>query len=213
MEQLTKKAAAPRYRFYLSILLVLFLIVFGGNFVITRAIPYYGFDREFFGHYWNVRWLLVLHITGGILAMVTGPFQFWMGLRDRYMNVHRNLGRTYVIAILISCVASTILAWTSAIQLNFSWALGLQALALAWFVTTSMAFVSVRRGRILQHKDWMIRSYVVTFAFVLFRFLVDLPLFVSQMPKFEERGPAAIWFSWAVPLLITEAVLSWNKRK
>jgi hypothetical protein len=58
----------------------------------------------------------------------------------------------------------------------------------------------------------MIRSYVVTFAFVTFRWLVDLPLVINLMDKFEERGPTTIWFSWVVPLLITEIVLSWKKK-
>lgn len=58
----------------------------------------------------------------------------------------------------------------------------------------------------------MIRSYVVTFAFVTFRWLVDLPLVIGLMENFGERGPAVGWFSWTIPLLITEVVLNWNKK-
>ena len=58
----------------------------------------------------------------------------------------------------------------------------------------------------------MIRSYVVTFAFVTFRWLVDLPLAITLMDKFEERAPNMIWLSWTIPLLITEIVLSWKKK-
>jgi Predicted membrane protein (DUF2306) len=68
------------------------------------------------------------------------------------------------------------------------------------------------RGRIQQHREWMIRSYVVTFAFVTFRFLNDSSFVISLMQKFEERGPATIWFSWTIPLFITEIALSWKKK-
>jgi hypothetical protein len=34
-----------------------------------------------------------------------------------------------------------------------------------------MAFLAIRRRQITQHQDWMIRSYVVTFAFVFFRMI------------------------------------------
>jgi hypothetical protein len=75
-----------------------------------------------------------------------------------------------------------------------------------------MAYVSVMRGRILQHKEWMIRSYVVTFAFVTFRWLNELTIAKTLMPQFAERGPTIIWLSWTIPLLITELVLSWKKK-
>jgi hypothetical protein len=57
----------------------------------------------------------------------------------------------------------------------------------------------------------MIRSCVVTFAFVIFRWLVDLPV-VVMFGDFVERGPTVGWISWTIPLLITEVVFSWNRK-
>jgi hypothetical protein len=75
-----------------------------------------------------------------------------------------------------------------------------------------MAYISVMIRRILQHKEWMIRSYVVTFAFVTFRWLNELTVVKNLMPEFEERGPTVIWLSWTILLLITEIALSWKKK-
>jgi hypothetical protein len=58
----------------------------------------------------------------------------------------------------------------------------------------------------------MIRSYVVTFAFVNFRWLVDLLIAHQLMEKLSERGPAMGWLFWTIPLLITEIVLSWKRK-
>jgi uncharacterized membrane protein len=196
---------------YLALIFWLFLIVFAGRFVIKDAIPYFGFTEEIFGRFWDYKWSLVGHVSGGLLALIIGPFQFWKGFRNKYLTKHRLLGRIYLIAILIGTISSTYLAWTSALKIHWTWALSLQGLAFAWITTATMAYISIRGKRIQQHKEWMIRSYVVTFAFVTFRFLNELPA-LRELGNFIERGPTEIWVSWAVPLLITEIVLQWNKK-
>lgn len=192
--------------------LTLFLILFAGKFVVGDALPYFGFKKEVFGNYWDFRWPLIGHISGGLIALLIGPFQFSTKFRNRYLSAHRLLGRIYVIAIAIGAISSVYLAWTSALQVNFAWSLGLQGLAFAWITTTGMAYISVMRRRMLQHKEWMIRSYVVTFAFVLFRWLNGAGFVHEVMSDFKDRGPSMIWVSWVVPLMITEIVLSWKKK-
>jgi len=86
-------------------------------------------------------------------------------------------------------------------------------LALVWLVSALMAYRMIRFKRIPQHREWMIRTYVITFAFVLFRFINESSIARSLMESFEERGPTAIWLSWAVPLFITEVILQWHKKK
>ena len=197
---------------YLRLGLTIFLILYAGKFVINSALPYFGFDKETFGDYWSYKWPLIGHISGGLIALTIGPFQFWKSFRNKFMTTHRWLGRIYLTAILFGTISATYLAWTTAIKINFSWAFSLQCLAFAWIITASMAYISVMRGRILQHKEWMIRSYVVTFAFVNFRWLSDLPIAHQLMDKFEERGPTMVWLSWTIPLLITEIILSCKKK-
>ena len=66
------------------------------------------------------------------------------------------------------------------------------------------------RGLVDQHREWMIRSYVVTFAFVVFRALF-LSLQAADVGTLQEQLAACSWFCWAVPLVITEAVLQGRK--
>ena len=202
----------PKRKSYVTLVVTLFLIVFAGRFIIKDALPYFGFEKETFGRYWNFKWQLIGHISGGLIALLIGPFQFWKAFRTKFMNAHRMLGRIYLISILIGFISSTFLAWTIAYEVNFSWALSLQILGLVWIASASMAYICVRRKRILQHKEWMIRSYVITFAFVLFRFFNELPIAKTLMPEFTERGATLIWLSWTIPLFITEIVLSWKKK-
>jgi len=83
-------------------------------------------------------------------------------------------------------------------------------MASAWIITTAFATVAICRGVTEQHREWMIRSYVVTFAFVTFRILTML-FEVMRAGTVVERMTAASWISWSVPLLLTETVLQGRK--
>ncbi|QNA44525.1 DUF2306 domain-containing protein [Lacibacter sediminis] len=194
----------------LSILLLLALYICKVTF--QEILPYLTLNKESYGRFWDYKWPLFFHISSGITAMLIGPFQFWKKFRSRYIKAHRLLGRIYLIAILIGTISATYLAWTSGYKISFSWAFGLQCLALAWIITASMAYVSVMRRRITQHKEWMTRSYVVTLGFFFFRILNNSVFVKSLMPEFKERGVTIIWFCWAIPLLITEIVINWKKK-
>ena len=54
-----------------------------------------------------------------------------------------------------------------------------------------MAFVAIRRKNLVQHKQWMVRSYVVTFAFVSFRLASDLLEAGHILPDHERSAVLA----------------------
>lgn len=137
-------------------------------------------------------------------ALLLGPVQFWPGLRRNHLPTHRVLGRIYVLSILVGAIAAAGLAAT--ITNHPAWAIGLCALALAWLTTTGMACVAIRRKVVLQHKQWMVRSYVVTFAFVTYRLVTDFVKMGHHIPD-RERQALIICLCWAIPLLFTEVVL------
>lgn len=197
---------------YLRFGLLLLLILFVGKVTFQEILPYFILNKESYGRFWNYKWPLIFHISCGLIAMIIGPFQFWTAFRNKYIKAHRMMGRIYLIAILIGTISATNLAWTSGYKISFSWAFGLQGLAFAWISTALMAYVSVIKGRIVQHKEWMIRSYVVTLGFFFFRILNNSEFVKSIIPEFKERGVTIIWCCWAIPLLITEIVLSWKKK-
>ena len=187
-------------------------------FVAVAALPYLSFlvsddtarsalDTVQFNAYSPRRAWLLVHIAGGLIAILSGPVQLWLGISDRRMDLHRKLGLVYMGAITVGTVGAIGLA----VQSPFGWifATGLLGLALAWVVTTTLAYASIRRSLIQQHKEWMIRSYVVTFAFVTFRVLA-VALEGAGMP-IQQVIDFAAWSCWAVPLLVTEAILQGRK--
>ena len=174
------------------------------GFLAMFALPYSTLDETTFGRFWPKRGWLLTHIAGGMVALVVGPVQIWLGLTRRRMALHRVLGKVYAAAVVVGGISSFGLSLTT--EAGWAFGMGLAFLGLAWFVTTGMALAAVLRRRFELHKEWMIRSYVVTFAFVNFRIFVGVTEAMGVGTDLE-RLAAASWFCWAVPLLVTEVLL------
>lgn len=180
------------------------IVALAVGFVIKYVLFYYRhYDAASFDPYWPRRGWLFLHMNGGALALLTGPMQFWTGLRRRNLTFHRWTGRLFLLGVGMGVTGSVGLAVTTANGWAFETAL--MALALAWATTAAMAYVSIRKRLVEVHKQWMIRAYVVTFAFVTFRYLQDYsPL--SRLRPENDRDITIAWACWVVPLAVTEMV-------
>lgn len=181
------------------------LIVLAVGFVRKYVFHYYlNYNQAGFDPYWPRRGGLLLHISGGTLALLTGPWQFFTGLRRKHMQIHRWTGRLFLVGVAAAATGATYLAITT----TFGWAFGfgLVMLAAAWLTTTGMAYYAIRRRMIETHKEWMIRAYVVTFAFVTFRILSDYWPAARLQPE-HDLSVTLTWASWVVPLGITEIIL------
>ena len=181
------------------------------RFVFRNALPYFGFQEPTFHSYWDVKWWLIGHITGGLLALLIGPLQFLSFLRNRYVTTHRLLGKIYLLSILLGSSCALYVILVKDYPSDWNWAMSLLGLLTAWLITTSMAYRCIRKKRFQLHKEWMIRSYIVTFAFVSFRFLGELPSLLGMNDEVA-RGATFIWMSWSFPLLIAEVIIQWNKK-
>lgn len=174
-------------------------------FIVKNVPRYFVFSAESYGRYFWPRasWLFP-HVASGLVAILIGPLQFWPRMRRDYLPAHRIAGRVYVVTVLIGSIAAFGMASKAEGGAAYAW--GLTGLGLAWATTTLMAFVAIRRKNLIQHKQWMVRSYVVTFAFVTFRLLDDAMGAGHILPD-DERAKLLAWACWAVPLLVTEVVL------
>jgi uncharacterized membrane protein len=177
-------------------------------FFARAALPYVLLDPSALARYASRRGWLLAHIAAATIALLTGPVQVWLGATGRTTRGHRWTGRAYVASVGVGAIAAFYLSTHT--EGGWVFGAGLTGLGAAWMVTTILAVVAIRRGLVDQHREWMIRSYVVTFAFVTFRALFVV-LHGAGVGTLHEQLAACSWFCWAAPLLVTEAVLQGRK--
>lgn len=188
--------------------LVWFAAVLAVGFVVVFVSRYLTVTPERYHDFWPRRWYLLIHLSAGTVALLLAPAQYWLGTTRQRVALHRRLGRVYLGAVAISSVAAVGLALGNVI--SWVYGLGLLGLNAAWITTTGMAWLAILRRRIDQHREWMVRSIVVTFGFVWFRLILGTTI-AFDVGTEAERFIVAAWGCWSVPLLVTEVMLQARK--
>ena len=147
--------------------------------------------------------VLTLHAGAASTALLVGPFQFLDGLRARRPALHRWTGRVYVLACLIGGVSGAVLATGARTGLPSTIGFGL--LAVVWLVATWRAYDAARRRRFAAHRQWMIRSFALTFAAVTLR--LYLPLAFVAPWGYVATYRVISFACWIPNILIAEAFL------
>ena len=180
-------------------LTVLFVFITSEVLLITDYPMYHAYRLQVIAD----RHLLIPHTLSGMIALVSGPIQFSSRFRRRHLKFHRVLGRIYVVSVFIGAATGVALAYG---RPGFP---GTSMQAAAWIVCTSAAIVTARNRQIIQHRQWMARSYAVTFTFVSSRVLNLWPRYWSHLGD-SLAAVGVIAFTLA-SLLIVDLGLNWRE--
>jgi uncharacterized membrane protein len=149
------------------------------------------------------RGLLIPHTLAGTFALLAGPLQFSTRFRQRHLQLHRILGRIYVVSVFVGSFTGIALAW------GRPGLAGTTMQGVAWMVCTTAAFLTARNGQIGVHRQWMARSYAVTFTFVSSRVLNLVPAYWSHLGDVLS-AVGVIAFTLA-SLLIVDVGINWRE--
>ena len=161
-------------------------------------------------------WALVLHVVTASTALVLGVLQLVPRIRARRV-LHRRLGRAFLLVGLVAFGLTGIpLALTT--PNGDVTRFGILVPAVGWLVCAALGWSAIRRGRLVAHRAWMIRTYALTFFALTTRMLVPVLLAV-QMPFQDDRSPEAVralvdntipygqWLGWILDLAIAQYVI------
>ena len=159
----------------------------------------------------NVIWTAAfyIHIVLGGVSLLIGWIQFSSKLRAKNPTMHKQIGKIYVGAVLLSSFSGFYIAlfanegiWTS---------LGFSCLAVIWFYTTLMAYLAIRNKKIVRHQKMMIYSYGACFAAVTLR--IWLPILIMIIGDYRTAYIIVAWWSWIPNLFIAYLITRGLTRK
>ena len=200
--QLALKSVASRFKIFVWVslgLTTLFVLITSELLLITDYPMYHAYRLQVIAD----RHLLIPHTLAGIFALLIGPINFSSRIRQRHLTLHRVLGRIYVVSVFVGSFTGIALAWGRP---------GLPGTSMqgaAWMVCTTAAFLTARNRQIVQHRQWMARSYAVTFTFVSSRVLNLVPAYWSHLGDVLS-AVGVIAFTLA-SLLIVDIGLNWRQ--
>jgi uncharacterized membrane protein len=150
---------------------------------------------------------LILHVAGGVTALLVGPLQFVGRIRARGPAFHRTTGRIYLGAVAVGAPAGFVLALGTTAGPVAS--VGFAIPALLWPVFTWLGWRSAVERRFPEHREWMLRSYAVTSTAITLRLMLPLAgaLGIGFFPAYRVIS----WLGWTTNLALCEAYLRWTK--
>jgi uncharacterized membrane protein len=196
------KIAGSRFKTILWIslgLTALFVFITSEVLLVTDYPMYHAYRLQVIAD----RDLLIPHTLAGIFALLIGPINFSSRVRQRHLALHRVLGRIYVVSVFVGSFTGIALAW------GRPGLPGTSMQAAAWMVCTTAALLTARNRQIAMHRQWMARSYAVTFTFVSSRVFNLVPAYWSHLGDVLS-AVGVIAFTLA-SLLIVDIGLNWRE--
>lgn len=199
---------------------LVYFILCAATFLMLRAIsehitlqPDVGFLKAKQEYIHNKFWrtAFYIHVFSAVLTLMAGFTQFSSYILKEHRQLHRIFGKIYVFNIFfINFPAGMIMAFYA----NGEWHSRVAFIILdcLWFWFTLKAFLEIKKGRIKTHREFMIRSYALTFSAITLRTwkIILSGLFVID--------PATLymieaWIGFVPNLLFAEWLIRRKKRE
>jgi uncharacterized membrane protein len=176
--------------------------------IVHSEIPLIHHAQQMIPSLLNIPWILGIHIVAGTVALLSGPLQFSSRLRRQNIRLHRILGRTYVTSVCVAAPLAFVLALNQREPGSHFFIFASIVQGGIWLLITLIAFLTARNRHIQQHREWFVRSYAITFTFVVFR--VFRPLMLWK--HLGRNGlPMAMLTLMLLSLLISDIALHWHE--
>ena len=157
---------------------------------------------SFEGRYDTHPILTLIHILPGLVVLVLGPLQFTPGIRARYIQVHRWLGRIFVAMAIVAGVSAVLVGFTFPVLSGFSAQVAMTSFAVILLFSVAKAFFHIRRHQTALHREWMIRAFAVALGIATFR--VMSAVFMLAGVGFWEAWDTVVWLGFALNLVVAE---------
>lgn len=158
---------------------------------------------------WRIAFFV--HVFTSMFVLIAGFTQFSTYMLSRYKQLHRFIGKLYVIDILfITGPASFIMALLA--NGGVSSRLAFTLLAILWIATTAKAWQTAMARQFTAHKEWMMRSYALTLSALTLRAWKWLLIALFHLRPLNAYMIVA-WLGFIPNLLFVEWLIRKNSNK
>lgn len=170
----------------------------------TGPAAQFGALDDLFAHY---PVLTLIHIIPGLLFMVLGPIQFSATIRARHLQWHRWNGRIFLLCAIFVGVSALIMSFVMPAVGGINQAAATTLFGAFFLFALSRAYWLVRRGRIMLHREWMIRAFAVGLAVATIRPIIGFFFATSRFTGLtpHEFFGIAFWIGFTLQLMLAEA--------
>jgi uncharacterized membrane protein len=157
------------------------------------------------------RLLTMIHIIPGLLFVVLGPLQFVRRLRSRTPQLHRWTGRTFVTLGLIIGATALVMSPHAIGGANETAATMLFATVFLFALVKGL--LSIRQGKVAQHREWMIRAFAIGLAVATARPIMGAffaTRSITHLTPHDFFG-TAFWLAFTVHLIAAEVWINYAR--
>ncbi len=157
--------------------------------------------------HWRVAFFV--HVYASIWVLLAGFSQFSGRLQRQRPRLHRSLGYVYAGNILlITGPASLVMGFYA--NGGITSRIGFILLALLWIWFTALAIIKARQKDFSAHRNYMIRSYALTFSAITLRAWKFGITNTIELPPMDVYRTVA-WLGWVVNIGVAEYMIRAKK--
>jgi hypothetical protein len=168
--------------------------------------------KQSYIHITEWRIAFFVHVFSSLLALLAGFTQFSKWLLKHKPRLHRAMGYSYVLNILIVTGPAGLLMSFYA-NGGVSSRIAFVILSVLWIAFTAIALYKAIKKDFKAHRIFMIRSYALTLSAITLRIWKVLLANYTDLPPVD-RYRIIAWLGWVLNLLVAELIIYYYiKRK
>ena len=159
----------------------------------------------------HYRVFFYIHVYSSLFVLLAAFTQFSDYMLKKFRAVHRFMGRSYVLIVLLLSAPSGFVIGLYA-NGGISSRIAFCLLAVLWFYFTLIAFNKIREKKIAEHKAYMYRSFALAVSAITLRAWKYLLVYLFH-PHPMDAYRIVAWLGWIPNLIIAEILIRKYIRK
>ncbi|NRA11390.1 MAG: DUF2306 domain-containing protein [Crocinitomicaceae bacterium] len=190
------------------------IIAYASYLLILLSLPFTALERDvdfletkqLIYHIRPWRYSFYIHVFTSPIAIVAGLLQFNRWIIKHKPKIHKVTGYCYVIVVLFitgptAFIMSLYANGGRPTQSSFV------ILSTLWILFTWISYRKIRKGDVLNHIKWNLRSYALTLSAISLRFIAYLLDVYNIHLEPKETYLVLAWSSWTINLVLVEIMI------